>query len=84
VQTHANQAGVRYRYYVSLRLLENPKLHQSWSSPVFVRRPTSKTLSANSLNERLIVKRKNSNSSIARVDDHQKVILEKGGQLPPD
>src|SRR5258707_15812886 len=34
----------------------------------------------NSLNERLIVKQKNSNSSIARVDD-QKVILEQVGRI---
>jgi len=67
VPTHATKAGVRYRYYISLRtFMENLKSPQSGRFPR-VRRAISKTLSSIS-RRRLIVQKKNSNSSIACVD----------------
>jgi site-specific DNA recombinase len=75
VPTHATKAGVRYRYYISL-----PHLHgesKTASVGTVSRVPASDIEDAvvNFLDKQLSVQKKNSNSSIARVDA-RKVILE--------
>ena len=80
VPTHATKAGVRYRYYVSLPHLHGESKTASVGSISRVPATDIEDTVVNSLNERLIVKQKNSNSSIARVDD-QKVILEQVGRI---
>jgi len=80
VPTHATKAGVRYRYYVSLPHLHGESKTASVGSISRLPATDIEDTVVNSLNERLIVKQKNSNSSIARVDD-QKVILEQVGRI---
>ncbi len=68
VPTHATKAGVRYRYYVSLPHLHGESKTASVGSISRLPATDIEDTVVNSLNERLIVKQKNSNSSIARVD----------------
>jgi site-specific DNA recombinase len=75
VPTHATKSGVRHRYYVSLPHLHGESKTASVGSVSRVPASDIEETVVNSLNKRLSVQKKNSNSSIARVDD-RKVILE--------
>jgi DNA invertase Pin-like site-specific DNA recombinase len=74
VPTHATKAGVRYRYYVSLPHLHGESKTASVGSVSRVPATDIEDAVVNFLHKRLIVQKKNSNSSIARVGD-RKVIL---------
>jgi len=74
VPTHATKAGVRYRYYISLPHLHGESKTASVGSVSRVPATDIEDAVVNFLHKRLIVQKKNSNSSIARVDD-RKVIL---------
>src|SRR6266481_5221260 len=75
VPTHATKAGVRYRYYVSLPHLHGESKTASVGSVSRVPATDIEDIIVNSLNKRLIVQNKKSNSCITRVDD-RKVLLE--------
>src|SRR6202158_3958230 len=75
VPTHATKAGVRYRYYVSLPHLHGESKTASVGSVSRVPATDIENIIVNSLNKRLIVQNKKSNSCITRVDD-RKVLLE--------
>ncbi len=74
VPTHATKAGVRYRYYISLPHLYGESKTASVGSVSRVPARDIEDAVVNFLHKRLIVQKKNSNSSIARVGDW-KVIL---------
>jgi hypothetical protein len=76
VPTHATKAGVRYRYYVSLPHLYGESKTASVGSISRVPAIDIEDTIVNSLNSRLIVQKKKSNSSITGVDA-RKVILER-------
>jgi hypothetical protein len=80
VPTHATKAGVRYRYYVSLPHLHGESKTASVGSVSRVPASDVEDTVVNSLNKCLIVQKKNSNSSIARVDDRE-VILEQVARI---
>jgi hypothetical protein len=78
--THATKAGVRYRYYVSVPHLHGESKTASVGSVSRVPATDIENIIVNSLNERLTVQKKNSNFSIARVDDRE-VILEQVARI---
>jgi DNA invertase Pin-like site-specific DNA recombinase len=75
VPTHATKAGVRYRYYVALPHLHGESKTASVGSVSRVPATDIEDIIVNSLNKRLIVQNKKSNSCITGVDD-RKVLLE--------
>jgi hypothetical protein len=80
VPTHATKAGIRYRYYVSLPHMHGESKTASVGSVSRVPATDIEDAVVNSLNKRLIVQKKNLNSSIACVDD-RKVILEQVARI---
>src|SRR3977135_993462 len=80
VPTHATKAGVRYRYYVSLPHLHGESKTASVGSVSRVPATDIENICVNSLNKRLIVQKKRSNSCITRVDD-RKVVLEQVARI---
>jgi DNA invertase Pin-like site-specific DNA recombinase len=80
VPTHATKAGVRYRYYVSLPHLYGESKTASVGSVSRIPAIDIEDTIVNSLNERLIVKKKKPDSSITRLDD-RKVILEQVARI---
>ena len=79
VPTHATKAGVRYRYYVSLPHLYGESKTASVGSVSRVPATDIEDTIVNSLNERLVVQKEKSNSSITRPD--RKVILEQVARI---
>jgi site-specific DNA recombinase len=79
VPTHAAKAGVRYRYYVSLPHLYGESKTASVGSVSRVPATDIEDTIVNSLNERLVVQKEKSNSSIIRLD--RKVILEQVARI---
>ncbi len=79
VPTHATKAGVRYRYYVSLPHLYGESKTASVGSVSRVPATDIEDTIVNSLNERLVVQKEKSNSSITRHD--RKVILEQVARI---
>src|ERR1700716_1924802 len=74
VPTHATKSGVRYRYYVSLPHLHGESKTASVGSISRVPATDIEDTIVNSLNKRLIVQKKMSNSSITPVDDRKAVL----------
>src|SRR5260221_8415242 len=80
VPTRATKAGVRYRYYVSLPHLYGESKTVSVGSVSRVPASDIEDTVVNFLGKRLIVQKKNSNSSIACVDG-RKAILEQVARI---
>jgi site-specific DNA recombinase len=80
VPTHATKAGVRYRYYISLPHLYGESKTASVGSVSRVPASDIEDTVVNFLARRLIVQKKNSNSSIACVDG-RKAILEQVARI---
>jgi len=80
VPTHATKAGVRYRYYVSLPHLYGESKTASVGSASRIPAIDIEDTIVNSLNKRLIVKKKKPDSSNTRLDD-RKMILEQVARI---
>ena len=80
VPTHATKAGVRYRYYISLPHLYGESKTASVGSVSRVPASDIEDTVVNFLARRLIVQKKNSNSSTACVDG-RKAILEQVARI---